>query len=64
MKLFLAALVTLAVGAGIVLASPRPQPGPPHLQQRQAFAERFCRAHGRDCRIFSRGLTGLSCVCR
>jgi hypothetical protein len=71
MRLLLAALVTLLVGAGIVLASPRPHldsPRPqlesPRLLQRQAVAERFCKAQGRDCRILSRSLTGLSCVCR
>lgn len=63
MKLGIAALLAILVGATVVLASPRPHSQPP-LLARHAVAERFCKAQGRDCRVLSRSLTGLSCVCR
>ena len=64
MKLGIAALLAILAGATVVLASPRPRPEPPLLLARHAIAERFCKSQRRDCRVLSRSLTGLSCVCR
>lgn len=62
----------MALGGGIMLASPRPQaaerPYTPRQPERRAFAARICRAQGPNCRVqvrpgAPRDLTGLGCVC-
>jgi len=61
MKLFVAAALAIAVGWAVVLASPRPHI--PRRPARLAKAERICRAQGPNCRMLSRGPTGVGCVC-
>ena len=52
MKLFAAALVTVAVGWGAVLASPTPPRRPEKARvERRAQANQACRARGPDCKL-------------
>ena len=68
MNLFVASLVTVAIGWGVVLASPaqapRAQRG--HADAR-ARAEHACRARGPDCKLVVKAgaprVSGAACVC-
>jgi hypothetical protein len=51
MKLFVGALVTVAVGWGVVLASPSQPRRARKSHADGAQAERTCRARGRDCKL-------------
>lgn len=70
MKLLLAALATVAIGWGVVLASPRPPPRKhgSKAMTRRATAEQICTQQGPTCRLAvrpdaPRDLTGAACVC-
>jgi len=69
MRLLLTALLTLAIGWGVVLASPKP-PARKHSRaaDRRATAEQICKQQGPNCRLVikpeaPRDLTGAACVC-
>ena len=61
MRLALALSLLIAVGAAFAAASP-PR-CTPRLQAKHASAERICKAQGPRCRVLSRSLTGIGCVC-
>ena len=70
MKLALAALLTVAIGWGVVLASPRPPPRKHGSKAwaRRANAEQLCKQQGPNCRLVvcpdaPKDLTGAGCVC-
>ncbi len=70
MKLVSAALATVAVGWGVVLASPKPLPRPHSFKAaaRREKAEQICRAQGPTCRVVTRpdaprDFAGAGCVC-
>ncbi|HEY6910989.1 MAG TPA: hypothetical protein VI356_16550 [Myxococcales bacterium] len=68
MKLFVGALVTIAVGWGVVLASPTPaRRAPRHDAEVRARAEHACHARGPDCKLVVRTgaprAAGAACVC-
>ncbi|HET7788631.1 MAG TPA: hypothetical protein VIR81_01035 [Myxococcales bacterium] len=64
MRLFAGALVTVAVGWGVVLASPTPVR---HADRMHARAEHACRARGPTCRLLVKAGAprnpGAACVC-
>lgn len=70
MRLLFAALATIAIGWGVVLAAPKPAP-PRHGSKaaaRRETAEQLCKAQGQNCRLVVRSdaprdLTGAGCVC-
>jgi hypothetical protein len=69
-KLLLGALLTVAIGWGVVLASPKPVRRPHAAKQaaRHEAAEQICKAQGPTCKVLvrpdaPRDLTGLACVC-
>jgi hypothetical protein len=70
MRLLLGALLTVAIGWGVVLAAPRPEPRK-HVSKamaRRATAEQICKQQGPNCRLVvrpdaPRDLTGAGCVC-
>ena len=69
MRLVLGALLTVAIGWGVVLAAPKPERR--HVTKAQAHretAERLCKAQGPNCSLVvrpdaPRDLTGAACVC-
>jgi nucleotidyltransferase/DNA polymerase involved in DNA repair len=69
MRLVLGAVLTLAIGWGVVLAAPKPARR--HASKaavRRANAEQLCKAQGANCRLVvrpdaPRDLTGAGCVC-
>jgi len=69
MRLLLAAVATIAIGWGVVLAAPKPAHR--HVSKaaaRRANAEQLCKAQGPNCRLVVRpdapqDLTGAGCVC-
>jgi len=70
MRLFFAALATIAIGWGVVLAAPKPVPRRhgSKAAARRATAEELCKAQGPSCRLIvppdaPRDLTGAGCVC-
>lgn len=70
MKLLLGALLTIAIGWGVVLASPKPVHRPRAAKQaaRREAAEQICKAQGPSCKLLvrpdaPRDLTGVACVC-
>jgi hypothetical protein len=70
MKLFVAALVTVAIGWAVVLAAPKPASGKyaNRAAARRAKAEQICKSQGETCRLVvrpdaPRDLTGAACVC-
>jgi hypothetical protein len=69
MKLFLGALLTVAIGWGVVLAAPKPvRRQASKAAARRANAEQLCKAQGTNCRFVVRpdapqDLTGAGCVC-
>ena len=70
MRLLLGALVTVAIGWGVVLAAPKPVPRThfSRLAARKANAERICKAQGPTCRLVARpdaprDFSGAACVC-
>jgi len=73
MRLLLGALLTVAIGWGIVLAAPKPvrRPRAARQQQQQArrdTAEEICKAQGANCRVVvrpdaPRDFSGAGCVC-
>jgi hypothetical protein len=68
MRLFFPALATVAVGWGVVLASPKPVRRPRPFAERRAIAEQMCRKQGPVCRLVVRAdaprdLTGAACIC-
>ena len=70
MRLLLAAVATIAIGWGVVLAAPKPAPRPhgSKAAARRATAEQLCKAQGPSCRLIvppdaPRDLTGAGCVC-
>jgi hypothetical protein len=70
MKLLLGALLTVAIGWGVVLAAPKPEPRK-HVSKamaRRATAEQICKQQGPNCKLVvrpdaPRDLTGAGCVC-
>ncbi len=69
MRLLFAALATIAIGWGVVLAAPKPAPrrhGSKAAARRET-AEQLCKAQGPNCRLVvpdaPRDLTGAGCVC-
>jgi hypothetical protein len=69
-KLLVGALVTVAIGWGVVLASPKPARRPRAAKQaaRRDTAEQICKAQGPTCKLevrpdAPRDLTGVGCVC-
>ena len=69
MRLLAGALLTIAIGWGVVLASPTPQKrlAKKHAEKR-AQAEQICLSQGANCRLVvkpgaPRDLTGAACVC-
>ena len=70
MRLLFAALATIAIGWGVVLAAPKPAPrrhGSKAAARRET-AEQLCKAQGANCRLVVRpdapqDLTGAGCVC-
>jgi hypothetical protein len=69
MRLLVGALLTIAIGWGVVLASPTPQKrfSRKHAERR-AQAEQICLSQGPKCRLVvkpgaPRDLTGAACVC-
>jgi len=66
MRLFVGALVTVAVGWGVVLASPTPARRSDRTHAR-AQAEHACRARGPTCRLVVKAGAprnpGAACVC-
>jgi len=69
MRLLLGALLTVAIGWGVVLAAPKParRHGSKVAARREA-AERLCKAQGPTCKLVVRpdapqDLTGAGCVC-
>jgi len=71
MRLLLGALLTVAIGWGIVLAAPKPvrRPRAPKQQQaRRDTAEQICKAQGANCRVVvgpdaPRDFSGAGCIC-
>jgi hypothetical protein len=71
MRLLIGALLTIAIGWGVVLAAPRPTPRRAHASKQAArrdIAEQLCTAQGPTCRIVTRpdvprDYTGAGCVC-
>jgi hypothetical protein len=71
MRLLLGALLTIAIGWGVVLASPRPAPRRSHVSKQAArrdAAEQLCKAQGPTCRVVTRpdaprDFTGVGCLC-
>jgi len=73
MRLLLGALLTVAIGWGIVLAAPKPvrRPRAARQQQQQArrdTAEENCKAQGPTCKVAvrpdaPRDFSGAGCVC-
>jgi len=64
MRLLFAALATIAIGWGVVLAAPKPAPRRHGLRAaaRRETAEQLCKAQGPNCRLVvpdaPRDLTG------
>jgi hypothetical protein len=72
MRLLLGALLTIAIGWGVVLAAPKPVRHPHAARQQQQArrdtAEQLCKAQGANCKILVRpdapnDFTGAGCVC-
>jgi hypothetical protein len=71
MRLLFAALATIAIGWGVVLAAPKPAPrrhGSSKAAARRETAEQLCKAQGPNCRLVvrpdaPRDLAGAGCVC-
>ena len=68
MKLFAAALATIAVGWGVVLAAPTPaRRAEKTRMERRAQADHACRARGPDCKLVvkpgARSDASAACVC-
>ncbi|TMA15927.1 MAG: hypothetical protein E6J86_04495 [Deltaproteobacteria bacterium] len=70
MRLLFAALATIAIGWGVVLAAPKPAPRRQWSKAaaRRETAEQLCKAQGPKCRLVVRpdaplDLTGAGCVC-
>ena len=69
MKLLLGALLTVAIGWGVVLAAPKPvRRHASKAAARRANAEQLCKAQGANCTLVVRpdapqDLTGAGCVC-
>jgi hypothetical protein len=69
MRLLVLALVTIAIGWGVVLAAPRPERRyAGKAAARRTAAEQICKAQGENCRLIvrpeaPRDLTGAACVC-
>jgi hypothetical protein len=70
MRLLVLALVTIAIGWGVVLAAPKPPERryAGNMAARRAKAEQICKAQGENCRLIvrpeaPRDLTGAACVC-
>jgi len=70
MRLLFAALATIAIGWGVVLAAPKPAPrrhGSKAAARRET-AEQLCKAQGPNCRLVvgagaPRDPTGAGCIC-
>jgi hypothetical protein len=69
MRLLLGALLTIAIGWGVVLAAPKPERRyASKAAARRETAERLCKGQGLNCRLIvppdaPRDLTGAACVC-
>ena len=72
MRLLLGALLTVAIGWGVVLAAPKPvrRPRAARMQQqaRRDTAEQICKAQGANCRVVvrpdaPRDFSGAGCIC-
>jgi hypothetical protein len=69
MRLVVGALLTLAIGWGVVLAAPKPvRRHASKAAARRANAEQLCKAQGTNCKLVVRpdapqDLTGAGCVC-